>query len=154
MWRTGYPQTRLHVVKSYSEFMAETEGLHTESDAHYEWRAICVNQDDELYLGRQYWGGTFHGLSFAEMRLLARWLVRWRIADWFGLRSWVYSLALNAAVHDRRPGSCQQVPPKGSGGYDHWHCQRRKGHAGPHGFRNYTWDHSGRVEHAVGPVPK
>ena len=139
MWRTGYPRPRLHVVRSYREFMAETEGIPVDSDEHYPWRAICVGQDNGLHLGRQYWGGGFYGLTYVEMRLLVRWLIRWEFQNWFGIRSWIYSQALHAAVHQRKPFTCQEVPPKGQGGYSHWHCQLKRGHDGFHSFNAYQW---------------
>lgn len=144
MWRTGYPRTRLRVVKDYDAFRDATEGLQSDSDEHYPWRAICTSQDNDLHLGRQYWGGDFYGLSFAEMRLLTIWLIRWEFTNWFGLRSWIYTQALHAAVHQRKPFTCQQTPPKGSGGYTHWHCQLKRNHTGPHRFNNYTWSPADR----------
>lgn len=141
MWRTKYPThppRSYQIVKSYTEFMALTKGIDKNSDAHYEWRAICAGQDGNLHLGRQYWGGDYYGLDHWEMELLRRWLNRWRWRNWFGLRSWLYSQALEAAVAHRKPFSCQQTPPKGQG-YSHWHCQERKRHDGPHRFRNAEW---------------
>lgn len=147
MWRTGYPRARLHVVRDYTTFMAETEGLDVGSDEHYSWRAIGTGQDNDLHLGRMYWGGTFYGLGYAELRVLTRWLIRWQFINWFGVRSWLYSQGLNAAVYQRTPFGCNQAPPKGSGGYSHWLCQNRNRHSGPHRFRNYEWTDGERVNH-------
>jgi hypothetical protein len=39
----------------------------------------------------------------------------------------------------------QVTPARGSGGYDHWHCQLKRRHEGKH---RYTWIGSGfGVEH-------
>lgn len=141
MVRTGYPRhtprTYELIRGDYDEFRRRYDGL--SEDEQYQWRAICANQDGDLHLGRQYWGGRYYGLSKPETALLLRWLVRWRIRDWFGLRSWLFSQALHAAVYRRKPGSCAVPPPKGSGGYDHWLCDRPRRHDGLHRFRNYTW---------------
>lgn len=139
MWRTGYPVRRLQVIKNYDEFMKETAGIREDSDEHYPWKAICLGQDDDLKLGRQYWGGNFFGLNASEMRLLLRWLIRWNLSCWFGLRQYIYKHALEAAVHKRKPFACNKVPDKNSNGYQHWHCTDKKKHTGPHSFGNYTW---------------
>jgi hypothetical protein len=128
MWRTGFRRL--------------TAGLN--EDGMYEWSAINANQDGDLHLGKRYWGGTFYDLPSREVPVLRRYLLRWWLLDWFGARPWLYSQGLNAAVYVRRPGSCQQAPPKGLGGYDHWLCQKDRGHAGHHVFRSYEWDGSGR----------
>lgn len=137
MWRTKFPVNpprTYQIVSDYREFQALTADLDTDSDAYYEWRAICAGQDGDLHLGRQYWGGKYYGLDHWEMELLRRWLNRWRLRDWFGLRSWLYSQALESAVAQRKPFSCQQVPKPGSRGYSHWHCQLKKNHNGLHRY--------------------
>ena len=140
MWRTHYPRHPLstfEIVTDYDEFKRRTEGLN--EDEMYEWKAIAVNQDGELILGHRYWGGAFYGMSKAETALLRRYLRIWHRQDWFGLRSWLYSQGLHAAVHAKKPRTCQAVPPKGSGGYSHWYCRLPRNHGGVHRFRNYVW---------------
>lgn len=154
MWRTKYPRHPLstyQVVTDYSEFCKLTEGLN--EDEMYKWQAFCINQDGELILGHRFWGGNFYGLTKADAALLRRYLRMWHRLDWYGLRSWIYAQALHAAVHERKPFSCQAVPPRGSGGYDHWHCQMRRRHDGMHRFNNYVWgdvggEDIGHVVHA------
>lgn len=94
---------------------------------------------------------TWHGLNRKrEMRLFLRWyLVEHKgKAQWFGLRRWLYYKALHAAVHQKVPFSCQTTPERGSGGYAHWHCQRRRWHRGEHRYVNYTWAGTGtRVQY-------
>lgn len=93
---------------------------------------------------------SWHGLGAdKEMRLLLWWyLVQHKAkAQWFGLRPWAYYKALHAAVAGKVPFTCQQIPPKGSGGYSHWHCRRPKRHRGPHRFNNYQWLPSGAVRY-------
>lgn len=141
MRRTGYPRHPLstfEVIKGdYDEYRRRTDGL-TE-DELYEWRAIAVNQDGELILGHRWWGKPFYGLTHWEVRLLRKYLRAWHRHDWFGLRSWLYSHALHAAVHTKKPFACNEVPPRGAGGYDHWHCQLPRRHDGLHRFRNMVW---------------
>lgn len=140
MWRTKYPRHPLstfQVVTDYAQFRKLTEGLN--EDQMYEWQAIYVDQDGELSLGRRYWGGKFYGMPACDVALLRRYLRMWRRLDWFGLRSWIYSQALHAAVHQRKPFTCQEIPPRGSGGYDHWHCQQPRRHGGLHRFNSYEW---------------
>lgn len=139
MWRTNYPQSTYEVLKTYDEYRAAVEGLDEHSDAFMEWKAICTNQDGDLHLGRQYWGGSFYGLRRREQRLLAQWLRAAHRHNWWGLRSWVYSQALHAAVHTRKPFACQEVPERGTGGYSHWHCSLRRRHGGVHRFRSMAW---------------
>lgn len=150
MWRTGYPSHPLstfEVVKDYDEFRKRTEGLN--EDQMYEWKAICVNQDGELHLGHQYWGKQFYGLSHWETPLLARYLRMWRRANWWGVRSWLYKLALNSAVDHKAPFKCNATPPKGSGGYTHWHCSEKRKHKGLHRVGAYVW---GEVDGEPFPV--
>lgn len=150
MARTGYPRhplSTIQVVKDYETFRALTDGLN--EDEMYKWKAICVNQDGALHLGHQYWGKQFFDLNKYEVALLRRYLRMWRRLDWFGLRSWLYHQGLHAAVHRRKPRSCQAVPPRGTGGYSHWHCQEKRRHKGDHRFNNYTWaDTATPVEYA------
>lgn len=140
MWRTGYPRSTFQVVTSYNEFRRLTEGLN--EDEMYEWQAINVNQDGALHLGHRYWGGAFYDMRSDEWFLLRRWLRVAHRHDWYGLRSWLYSQGLHAAVYQRKPRTCQVSPPKGSGGYDHWFCELKRRHEGPHRYRNYVWDPS------------
>lgn len=140
MWRTGYPihpLSTFEIVTDYDEFRRRTEGLN--EDQMYEWKAICTDQDGQLQLGHRYWGGNFYGLTDWETRLLVRYLRMARRHDWWGIRSWLYKQGLEAAVHTRKPRACNEVPPRDSGGYDHWHCQLKRRHAGLHRFRSYTW---------------
>ena len=147
MWRTGYPihpRSTYLVVKSYHELRSRTAGLN--EDEMYPWQAINVNQDGDLHLGHRYWGGAFYSLDKNDVWLLRKYLRYWRRVDWWGARSWLFSQALNAAVYQRKPFACQEAPPKGSGGYDHWLCRERRGHDGPHRVQNYTWDRAARSE--------
>jgi hypothetical protein len=134
---TGFPRRRLDVVTEYDEFKRRTEGLN--EDQLYEWKAINWSQDGELQLGHRYWGGAFYGLDYAEQRLVARYLRRWRRKDWYGFRTWLYQQGLHAAVYQRKPFSCGQPPPKGGRGYPHWLCQERRGHGGLHRFNSHRW---------------
>lgn len=122
-----------------------------------DWR-IFDSQNDGFEIIIGWWphpahgrGGQIHrdGLDGrAEIELFRRWFfTEWAVSEWFGLRRWAYYKGLHAAVNQRIPFTCQVTPPRESGGYDHWHCQERKRHAGPHRFRNYTWD-GGQVEYA------
>ena len=140
MWRTGYPRLKsFEIIKGdHAELNRRLDGLN--EDQRYEWQAICVNGDNELILGHRYWGGSFYGMRSDEVRLLRRYLRMWHRHNWFGLRSWLYSQGLHQAVTGHRPFSCAITPPKGTGGYSHWHCQLDRKHDGPHQFNNYTWD--------------
>lgn len=141
MARTKYPRHPLStfdVVKDYETFRSRTKGLN--EDGLYEWQAIGTNQDGELHLGHRYWGGTFYGMRKAEVALLRSYLRMWRRHDWFGLRSWLYVQGLHAAVDHKVRFSCGVTPPRGSGGYSHWHCDLKRKHSGAHRFRNYVWD--------------
>ena len=146
-WRTGYPTRRPQIVKTYDEFMSITEGINKDSYEHYEWRAICTSQDNELHIGRMYWGGNFYGLTYGEMRVLVRWLMRWEAINWFGLRTWLHKQGLHAAVETRKPFACNQSPPKGAGGYSHWLCHKKRGHEDPHSTGNYEWEDLGKVNY-------
>lgn len=149
-WRTGYPAHPLgsiEIITDYATFRARTDGLN--EDQLEEWQAICVDQDSQLILGRMFWGRPFFGLSRWEVALLRRYLRAWRRRDWFGLRTWLYVHALHAAVHRRRPFTCQATPPRGSGGYQHWYCtEKRNHHHTPHRAGNYIWtDRDKRVQY-------
>lgn len=146
MRRTGYPRSRFEVITDYTAFRARTEGLN--EDDMYKWQALAVDSDDQLILGHRYWGGQFFGLRYDEWPLLRRYLRMCRRQDWWGLRSWLCAQALHASVHKRKPRTCQQVPPRNSNGYSHWHCMEKRGHSGQHRFHEYTWNNdSKRVEH-------
>ena len=131
MARTGYPRRRYRVIVGYDAFKALAAD-------ESEWRAIYVNQDGDLGFGRQYWGEGFSGLDYAERAIVAKYLRRWRMRDWLGLRTWLYLQGLHAAVHVKRPGGCHAVPPKGQGGYDQ-HCALDKGHEGAHRYKRVEW---------------
>lgn len=97
-------------------------------------------------------------VTMSDAALLRRYLRMWHRLDWYGLRSWLYAQALHSAVHERKPFSCQAVPPRGTGGYDHWHCQLRRRHDGMHRFNNYVWgdvggEDLGHVVHAIRNTP-
>lgn len=144
MARTGWPThppSAYEIITDYATFRERTTGLN--EDQMYEWQAIGLNQDGQLHLGHQFWGGSFYGLASCDLFLLRRYLRAWRRKDWFGLRSWLYSQALHAAVYRRRPGACNQAPPLGLGGYDHWLCTLRRGHDGMHRFNAYAWGEIG-----------
>lgn len=155
MWRTRYPRhplSAIEVIRDYAQFRERTAGLN--EDELDEWKAICADQDGDVVLGRRYWGGSFHGLNRWEQRLLLSYLLRWHVlGDWFGARSWLYSLGLHASVHARRPFTCQVTPPRGAGGYDHWYCERGRRHEGLHRYNNMVWgDGLDRVQHV--PTPR
>lgn len=137
MWRTGYPRHRFEIITDYWRFREIYEPLR--EDARYEWKAFAMNQDRELVLGKQYWGGPFYGLRRDEQRLLGRYLRMCRRHDWYGIRSWLYAQGLHAAVDHRRPWRCNASPPQGTGGYSHWHCHEPRRHAGLHRCNNYVW---------------
>lgn len=144
MPRTGYPThpiSTMRVVTDYDEFRAMTTGL--DEDAMYQWHAFCIDQDGALQLGKRYWGGDFCGLNRWEIPLLYKYLRMVRRHGWFGVRGWLYAQGLHAAVHRKRPFTCQQVPPTGSGGYSHWHCGEKRGHTGLHRFNTYQWGEIG-----------
>lgn len=146
MWRTKYPRylrRSFTVVKDYETFRSLTKGLN--EDEMYPWQAINLSQDGELQLGHQYWGGGFYGMRRDEWWLLRKYLRSARRRDWWGLRSWLYSQALHSAVHQRKPFACHAIPDPRSGGYDHWHCQKRRGHDGAHRFNRMEWIDGGLV---------
>lgn len=137
MWRTGYPRRRYEIVDNYEQYRTLTKGAN--DDEKERWKAIGPNQDGDLHLGRQFWGGNFYGLDYAEMPIVLRYLLRWQLANWCGARSWLYSQALHAAVYRRKPGACNQPPPKDAGGYSHWFCEEKRGHSGHHRYGNTVW---------------
>lgn len=143
---TRYMRPRLEVIRGdYSKFREREQEVG--QDAY--WKAINVNQDDELQLGRRYWGEAFYGLKGIEVRLLARYLIHWLLRNWFGVRNELNSLGLKHHVNLKRPFACNVTPKPGSGGYSHWHCQRSRHHVGPHRYNNYTWPGPGtRVEYS------
>jgi len=91
---------------------------------------------------------TFYGFSRRELALFRRWdFWECRVrAEWFGLRRWLYYRGLHGAVYLKKPFTCQAVPPRGSGGYDHWFCELRGKHD-THRYRAYTWGANRRVQH-------
>lgn len=112
------------------------------------WRIFDV-QDDGGTVVMGFYGDRIahYGLSRRELALFRRWDF-WECrlrGEWFGLRRWLYFKGLHAAVHQRIPFTCQQAPPRGSGGYDHWHCELRGKHT-EHRFRAYVWTDD-RVTH-------
>jgi hypothetical protein len=105
------------------------------------WRVFDV-QDEGGTVQIGFWGDRIahYGMSRRELALFRRWDF-WECrarGEWFGLRRWLYYKGLHAAVHQRIPFTCQQTPPRGSGGYNHWYCQLRGKHD-THRYRNYTW---------------
>jgi len=148
MWRTKYPRwprRAFTVITDYTAFGTATDGIN--EDQLHDWQAINLNQDGELQLGHQYWGGGFYGLRPDEWWLLRKYLRRAHRHNWWGLRSWLYHQALHSAVHQRKPFACNATPAAGSGGYSHWHCRLRRHHPGAHRTGNYEWYASGRVRH-------
>lgn len=117
-----------------------------------EWKILDV-QDDGGTVMMGWYGDriTFYGLSRRELALFRSWDF-WECrarAEWFGLRRWLYYKGLHAAVHLKKPFTCQAVPPRGSGGYSHWYCELHGKHT-EHRYRAYTWT-GARVQH--NPVP-
>lgn len=138
---TGYPLhplSTIEVITSYAEFTARTKGMN--EDQLDEWKAISTNQDGDLHLGRQFWGGPFFDLNRWEQALLRRYLRHTHIRDWFGARRWLYSLALHGAVNRKQPFRCHATPSRNSNGYSHWFCGKPRRHTGPHRFGNCTWN--------------
>lgn len=135
-----------------------------------EWRTFD-SQDDGFTARVGYLGddGRLHDTGLQgrrELALFRRWLLwdGWVKAEWFGLRRWLYYQGLHRAVERRVRWTCQAVPPRDSGGYQHWHCQVRVGawgtlrrrlgqpfrHPEPHRFNNYTWtDGAARVRYVT-----
>lgn len=146
MTRTGYPtypRSCYQVIKNYDEFSALTHGLN--EDQMYEWNAICVNCDGDLHLGHQYWGGRFFGMDSRDQALLRRYLNRWRLQNWFGLRTWLWKQGLHASVYKKKPRACGVTPSRCTGGYDHWRCEADRRHIGDHVYGNYRWSGRGHV---------
>lgn len=141
---TGYPSRRYRIVTDWEQMRRET------SEHHYDdppdgWWSVGCGQDGELHLGRMYWGGGFYGLNHAEQRIVARWLRMARRHDWWGLRTWLWQQGLHASVHRRKPRSCHAVPARGSGGYNHWHCELPRHHSGAHRHKQYRWTRNNPV---------
>lgn len=114
------------------------------------WRIFDV-QDDGHTVKIGFYGDRIqhYGISRRELALFRRrdfWECRAR-GEWFGLRRWLYFKALHAAVHLKKPFACNVVPPRGTGGYSHWHCEERGKHD-VHRFRAYTWADGEKVQHA------
>ena len=142
-WLTTHPSTRprfgLLTTTDYNTVKATNDG---------EWR-IFDSQNDGFHIVIGYWpppqsNGRIHPTGLdgrREQALFVSWLLwdGWIKTEWCGLRRWLYYRALHGVVHDRKPFTCQQTPPRGSGGYDHWHCQLRNHHSGPHRYHNMTW---------------
>ena len=138
---------RIRTTYDYSDVRALNDG---------EWRVFDSQNDGfEIVIG--YWPHPDGIRSIqrsgldgrTEQRLFLRWFV-WDgliVAEWFGLRRWLYYKGLHATVNAKIPFTCQAVPPRGSGGYDHWHCELKRKHKGEHRFRNCTWS-AGRVAHS------
>jgi hypothetical protein len=105
------------------------------------WRVFDV-QDEGGTVKLGYWGDRIahYGLSRRELALFRRWdFWECRVrGEWFGLRRWLYFRGLHAAVQLKKPFACNVTPPRGTGGYSHWHCELRGRHD-VHRFRNYTW---------------
>ncbi len=98
-------------------------------------REFCGNYD--VPKGRHMWYRVVNGKFECKLR-----------GEWFGVRRWLYFKALHAHVERKIPFTCQVTPDRGSGGYDHWHCQLKRRHEGKHRFNMYTWIGSGfGVEH-------
>lgn len=124
-WRTYDYQTMCEATTSLNE------------DEMYVYRAFGVGQDHELHLGHMFWGGRFYGCPGWEQRLLLWWLLKEQVRLMFGTRRALWSIGLKASIHAKKPFSCHQTPP---GGYDHWHCRKRRGHVGPHKADGYEWE--------------
>lgn len=120
-----------------------------------EWKIFDVQDDGHTVMMGYYPTGpeertAFYGLDRKELNLFLQWLlIECKLrGEWLGIRRWVYFKALHAHVERKIPFTCQVTPDRGSGGYDHWHCQLKKRHEGKHRFVNYTWIGSGfGVEH-------
>ena len=133
-----------------------------------EWRTFDW-QDDGFTLRVGWLGddGRIHdsgiGAYSGELKMFRKWFIwdSWIKYDWFGLRRWIYYKGLHMAVHEKKRFACHAIPPRNSGGYDHWHCQVPVGvigmirrrlnqpvtHPGPHIFRRMSWFEDGRVLH-------
>lgn len=135
---------RLVTTRDYAEVRARNDG---------EWKVFDSQNDGfEVVIG---WWPDEHGPITRtgldgrdEQRLFLRWFVweGWIKAEWCGLRRRLYYRALHAAVHQKIPFACQQVPAPDSGGYSHWHCELRRKHDGPHRYRGCTWNDRERVQ--------
>jgi hypothetical protein len=133
-----------------------------------EWRTFDWQDDGHtLRVGWLSEDGYIHdsgiGAYSGELTLFRKWFIwdSWIKSDWFGLRRWLYYKGLHAAVHQKKPFTCQKVPPRNSGGYDHWHCIEPIGYSGtlrrwldlpyehpmPHRYARMEWTDSGQVRH-------
>lgn len=139
IWYRFVGPKKLEVVRSYDEYRRRIES------AEDDWKFMSVRDDGFVFTTGYYQSEGFYGLSRVEVRLLLRYLFRWALTEWFGLRRWLYYKALHSAVHQRKPFSCQAIPSKDSGGYGHWHCQEKRRHAGPHRFNGVRWDENGLI---------
>jgi hypothetical protein len=75
--------------------------------------------------------------------------LRWRFFRWLPTRSELAVARYDLGLWLR--GTCAFKPwdpDERGGGYAHWRCQRPRGHAGLHRFRNYTSDAHRHVEYA------
>lgn len=126
------------------------------SGAEIDWRVYDLQDDGRtvkvaLWPNQPEHDGREQPLPWQELKTdLFLWWYVWQHkgkAQWFGLRPWIYYKALHAAVQHKAPFTCQQVPPRDSGGYSHWHCELKRKHVGEHRFRAYTWG-AGKVQHA------
>lgn len=86
--------------------------------------------------------------------------VGWRRAagEWLRSLFWIWAHQATNRWWDLRAvaaGYCNHRPwspiPGDGGGYSHWRCARRRGHAELHRSRNYVWNDAGRTEYA--PIP-
>lgn len=151
MWHTGFPRHKHpRIIRSYDEWRAIAATLN--EDQLHDWHALYVDEDGCPEFGRRYWGEGFYGLEPWEVRITQRWLRTMRRRNWWGLRSWLWTLGLHNAVHAYKPRSCAVIPPPRSGGYSHWHCELPRRHDGMHRKGNYVWgdvggEDLGRVVH-------
>ncbi len=121
-----------------------------------DWRVYDLQDDGRtvkvaLWPNQPEHQGREQPLPWQELKVdLFLWWYVWQHkgrAQWFGVRPWIYYKALHAAVQHKVPFTCQQTPPRDSGGYSHWHCELKRKHTGDHRFRAYTWG-AGRVTHS------
>lgn len=128
------------------------------SAAEIDWRIYDLQDEGRtvkvgLWPNQPEHKGRMQPLPWQELKVdLFMWWFLWEHkakAQWLGLRHWMYYKALHAAVHQKVPFTCQQIPPKNSGGYSHWYCERKRKHAGEHRYRAYTWPTGGDVNPAA-----
>lgn len=171
--RTLYPSGPVKSLRGTRPWLETTRDAMRAWDGVREqgedWRCFD-SQDDGTTVRVGYLGsdGRLHDTGVqgtAELRAFRRWLLwdGWVVAEWLGLRRWLYYRALNLAVDRREAWTCQATPDEEAGGYSHWHCgvrvgvlgtiRRRLGrtdlHDGGHRYKNYRWPGPGeRVEYA------